>query len=102
MQTKSPTTSRAQNSVLVLPVTKRDADAIQRLLAGEEITCMICDHIQHLCEELKQSVGADHGRRRLQNQHQLLAKCLGEQPFGPICRLLCCRVLGRSRCYLPR
>ena len=43
--------------VLLLPPTRRDADALRKVFAEEKIPCVVCGDMHTLCEETRQNAG---------------------------------------------
>lgn len=52
-----PPESDFERRILLLPPTKRDADAIRTILEGVSILCVVCGSMEQLCEEMRRGAG---------------------------------------------
>lgn len=70
-----------EERVLLLPPTRRDAEAIQKLLGESGIACVLCAAMSELCEEVDRGAGAILvSEEALAAEPHGLARCISEQP----------------------
>ncbi|HSH92857.1 MAG TPA: ATP-binding protein, partial [Roseimicrobium sp.] len=86
--------------VLLLPPTTRDAQAIQKVLAVEGISCVICPSMEILCKEIGHGAGAVCiSEEAIIEEADGLVACIKAQPVWSDLGTI---VLSRSGTELPR
>jgi signal transduction histidine kinase/CheY-like chemotaxis protein len=86
-------------SVLLLPPTSRDAEAIQKVLSREGIECEVCASLADICARLSKGVGAVFiSEESLYDGHKELAACVTAQPVWSDLPII---VLSKSGVELP-
>lgn len=87
----------AGTRVLLLPPTRRDADAMRQVLAGAEIACAVCANLPALIEEWDRGAGAvvisEEALTTANGSAEMLVARVGDQPVWSDLPLI---VLARS------
>ena len=96
----TPAPTPNETRVLLLPPTRRDADAICRLLTGEKIGCLVCPTLHVLCEEFVRGAGAVLvSEEAMAVDAEELVACVRGQPVWSDLAII---VLSRSGAETPR
>ena len=86
--------------VLLLPPTRRDADALQKLFFEEGIPCVVCNDMKTLCEEVRKLAGVVLvAEEELTSDAEEYIDCVQRQPVWSDLTTI---VLSRSGAESPR
>lgn len=86
--------------VLLLPPTRRDAEAIQQLLTDSDIFCLVCPTVAGLCDEVDRGAGAILiAEESLTADPDSFIQCIASQPVWSDLPTI---VLSRSGIELPK
>lgn len=89
-----------ERRVLLLPTTKRDAEAISKLLTNASISCVICDSIRSLCDYMAEGCAAIIiSEESILPDHRQLEAELHKQPVWSDLPII---LLSRAGAELPR